>query len=165
MLIGRRSDVQAVGYLFRRLARAIDDLAGEALAAGVVSGRLGGSSFRHGAVETVLKRVNQARRSVIAESRAAGQTRALARIDRRDADAERWIAERLAAGDPLPTGCDRSRRIVSGRGPPRGNQRDAAPAVGVAPARAALAAQDRWRADPAAARDRRVSCHAPLDPA
>ncbi len=103
-LVGRKSDIQSARYLFAYLHREIErlyELAREKREIG--RGRVAADSFRVGATYEVLQRLRAARaeaeRGYASDYGHEAASRAIVRVDERDAEVQRFMKERMKLKD------------------------------------------------------------------
>ncbi len=99
-LVGRKSDIESARYLFAYLHREIERLCSLARRRREIErGRVATDSFRVGAAYEVLEKLRAARteaeRGFAEEHGKTAATRAIVRVDERDAEVQRWMKERL----------------------------------------------------------------------
>lgn len=88
VVTGRESDIEIVRYFFSSISQQIEQLCKQCMAAGDGSGKTFSNNFKHGATETVLKRLKQADQEVKTEYRGSS---ALVLVERREAELESWM--------------------------------------------------------------------------
>lgn len=119
-IVGRKSDVQVVRYMYQYLVREIDRLTKE-LAHG--NGRSFCNAFRLGAVATVRERLQEAKAKTEREMREQAETmqarirveKALVRVDNQKLEVDIWVRRHLHLGSGRRVNYSSGHGYVAGR--------------------------------------------------
>ena len=82
-IIGRKSDVAVVRYLFSFAEREIERLCKQAILSGIGSGKSFSNNFKHGAVESVSKMLKDAKNEEMARYKEEGKVSAMVLLNNR----------------------------------------------------------------------------------
>ncbi len=119
LLVGRPSDMEIVHYMFESIVVQIERLCKDTMKAGFGEGKTWSNNFKHGAVETVIKRLREENQKVRDEYKG---TAALVFVDRRGVEVTEWIAKNMKLGKTQNTNVARQDQSARDMGRAAGNR-------------------------------------------